>query len=45
VALREYAKAYVDRRRPNEALRILLRVLVHAPNDAETRYSRRHRDG
>ena len=36
-ALREYAKAYVDRQRPNEALRILLRVLVHAPNDNETR--------
>jgi hypothetical protein len=36
-ALREYAKAYMDRRRPNDALRILLRVLVHAPNDADTR--------
>ena len=36
-ALREYAKAYVDRQRPKEALRILLRVLVHAPNDNETR--------
>ena len=37
VALREYAKAYIDRQRPNEALRILLRVLVHAPNDSDTR--------
>jgi microcompartment protein CcmK/EutM len=36
-ALREYAKAYIDRRRPNDALRILLRVLVHVPNDADTR--------
>ncbi|EKX50783.1 hypothetical protein GUITHDRAFT_103373 [Guillardia theta CCMP2712] len=37
LALLEYAKAYIDRRRSGEALRILLRVLVHMPNDKETR--------
>ncbi len=36
-ALLEYAKAYLDRSQPNQALQILLRVLILAPNDKESR--------
>ena len=36
-ALLEYARAYKERGRPNEALQILLRVLVHSPNDKDAR--------
>jgi tetratricopeptide (TPR) repeat protein len=37
LALIEYAKAYLDRSQPNQALQILLRVLILSPNDKESR--------